>query len=173
MLTHRQIVLQVLFVNTTKRSQEITRRRPQPFNRIRMHFAHTIAVIISRPLVLAVTDRSVRPLDLIVALPFIGITSGLWLGVVMYMLVQGLAIRMLANAQAALPTLSANRANHWWSVIFIAAMTSSLVGSTSRRVKRIAVLFAFFPPRSETSRLAQYDKGIRLNALAPAMDTKA
>src|SRR5947209_8552830 len=117
-----------------------------------MHFAHPIAVIISRPLVLAVTDRSVRPLDLIVALPFIGITSGLWLGVVMYMLVQGLAIRMLANAQAALPTLSANRANHWWSVIFIAAMTSSLVGSTSRRVKRIAVLFAFFPPRSETSR---------------------
>src|SRR5438270_729725 len=117
-----------------------------------MHFPYAITVVIPCPLVLAVTNRPVRALDLIVALPFIGVTSGLWLGVVMHMLVQSLAAGMRAHAQAALPALPANRANHRWPVIFIGAVTAPLVGSTPRRIKRIAVLFAFFPPRSETSR---------------------
>src|ERR1700754_4800120 len=117
-----------------------------------MNFPYAITVVIPCPLVLAVTDRPVRSLDLIVALPFIGVTNGLWLNVVMHMLVQRLAVGMLAHAQAALPTLPANRANHRWPVIFIGAVTAPLVGSTTRRIKRIAVLFAFFPPHSETSR---------------------
>ena len=139
-------------MNTSKRAQEITRGRPKAFNGIRVNFAYAISVIISRPLVLTVTNRAVRPLHLVIALPFIGVTDGRLLSVAMHMLVQGLAIRTLTDAQAALPTLPANRANHRRPVIFIVAMTASFVGSTTRRIKRIAVLFAFFPPRSETSR---------------------
>jgi len=143
-------------MNTSKRAQEITRRRPKSFNGIRVNFAYAISVIISRSLMLTVTNRAVFPLDLVVALPFIGVTVGVTggrlLSVAMHMLVQGLTIRTLTYAQAALPTLPANRANHRWPIIFIVAMTTSFVGSTTRWIKRIAVLFAFFPPRSETSR---------------------
>src|SRR2546430_7118677 len=117
-----------------------------------MHVPYAITVLIPCPFVLAVTNRPVSSLNLIVALPFIRVTSGFGFGVVMHMLVQGLAVGMLAHAQAALPTLPANRANHRWPVIFIGAVTAPLVGSTPRRIKRIAVLFAFFPPHSETSR---------------------
>jgi hypothetical protein len=110
-----------------------------------VNFAYAISVIISRPLMLTVTNRAVRPLHLIVALPFVGVTADRLLRVAMHMLVQGLAIRPLTYAQAALPTLPANRANHRWPIIFIVAMTASFVGSPTRRIKRIAVLFAFFP----------------------------
>jgi hypothetical protein len=139
-------------MNAPKWSQEITRRSPKPFYSIGMNFPHAVSVIISRPLVLAMADGSVRPLDLIVALPFIGVTGGRLLRVAMYVLVQCLAVGMLANSQTALSTSPANGSNYWWPVIVIAAVTSSLVCPTTRWIKRICVLFAFFPPRSGTSR---------------------
>lgn len=138
-------------MDTAEGPQKITGRRPQPFDSVGMNFSHPITVIISCPFVLAVTDRAVCPLDLVVALPFIGVTLGRPLGIPMHVLLQSLAVRMLTDSQAALPTLSANGPNNRWPVIFIGAVPTLLVSSAPRRIQRIGVLFAFFPPRSETS----------------------
>lgn len=151
MFAHRQIVFQTLLVNAAKRSQEIAGRCPQPFNCVDMDLSHSIAIVISGPLFLAVTNRAVGALDAVVALPFIGVTGGLLLGVPLHVLLQRLAISMVAHSQATLPTLPANRPDDGSPIVFIRAVSPSLVGSSPRRIKRIAVFFAFFPPRSETS----------------------
>jgi hypothetical protein len=132
--------------------QKITGRRPQTFDTIGMDFSHAIPIIISRPFVLAVTDRAMCPLNSIVALPFIGVTLGCLPRKPMHMLSQSLAVRLLTDSQAALPTLSPNGSDNRWSVIVIRAVPALLVSSAPRRIIRIRVLFAFFPPHSETSR---------------------
>ena len=48
-------------------------------------------------------------------------------------------------------TLPAHRPDDGRPIIVIRAVASPLVGSAPRRIKRIAVFVAFFPPRSETS----------------------
>jgi hypothetical protein len=140
---------------TAEGPQKITCCRPQAFDRVGMNFSYSITVIISCPLFLAVTDRAVRSLDLIVALPFIGVTLGRLLGITMHVLLQSLAVCMPTDSQAALPTLSANGSNHRWPIIFIRAVPALLVRSATWRIQRISMLFAFFPPRSGTSRQSQ------------------
>jgi hypothetical protein len=152
MFTHRQIAFQILFMNTAKGPQKITCRRPQTFDSIGMNFAHAITIVISRPLVLAVTDCAVCPLDSLVALPFIGVTLGRLLGKLMHVLPQSLTVCRRTDSAAALPTLSPNGADNRWSIIVIGAVPALLVSSATRRIIGIRVLFAFFPPRSETSR---------------------
>ena len=71
------------------------------------------------------------------------------------MLLQSLAIRMLANSQATLPASPADGADHRGPIIVIGAVPTPLIGATPRRSCWIGVLFAFFPPRSETSRQSQ------------------
>jgi len=107
---------------------------------------------VSCPFVLAVTDRAVCPLDLVVALPFIRVTLGCLPRITVHVLPQSLAVCMPADSQAALPALSANSPNHGWPIIVIGGVPTSLVRATARRIKRIGVAVAFFPPRSETSR---------------------
>jgi hypothetical protein len=152
MFTHRQIAFQILFMDPAEGAQKITGRRPQTFDSIGMDFSHAITIVISRPFVLAVTDRAVCPLDSIVALPFIGVTLGSLPRKPMHVLSQSLAVRMLTDSQAALPTLSPNGSDNRWPVIFIRAVPTLLVSSATRRIIGVRVLFAFFPPRSETSR---------------------
>ena len=152
MFTHRQIAFQILFMNPAEGSQKITGCRPQTFDSIGMDFAHAITIVISRPFTLAVTDCAVGPLDSIVAWPFIGVTLGCLPGVTMHVLPQSLTVRMLTDSQATLPTLSTNGSDNRWPVIFIRPVPTLLVSSATRRIIRIRVLFAFFPPRSDTSR---------------------
>src|SRR5712692_2271423 len=156
MFAHRQIVFQPLLVNAAKRSQKVARRRPQAFDCVDMNLSHSISIIISRPLFLAVTHRAGCALDAVVALPFSGVTGGLLLGVPRHVLLQRLAIGRVAHAQATLPPLPAHRPDDGRSIIFIRAVSTPLVGSAPRRIKRIAVFFTFFPPRSETSHQFQY-----------------
>ena len=61
-LTHRQIVFQILLMDAAKGSQKVARRGPQPFDGVAVNLAHAIAIIITRPLMLAVTNRPVRSL---------------------------------------------------------------------------------------------------------------
>ncbi len=145
----------MLLMHSTKWSQEVARGRPQSLNGVGVNFTHTITVVVSRPLLLTVADRVMCSLDLVVALPLIRVTTGSALRKLMHMLLQSLTIRMLVHSQAALPTRSADGSHHWWSIIVIGAVPTPLVRSTTRRIKRIGVLFAFFPPRSETSRRFQ------------------
>jgi len=151
MFAHRQIVFQTLLVNAAKRAQKVAGCRPQSFDSVDRHLSHSISIVISRPLFLAVTNRAVGSIDSGVALPFIGITSGLLLCVPMHVLLQRLAIGMVAHAQATVPTLPAHRPDDWRPSIFLRAVATPLVGSAPRRIKRIAVFVPFFPPRSETS----------------------
>ena len=139
-------------MDTAEGAQEITGRCPQPFDSIGMNFAHPITIVISCPFTLAVTDRAVCALDSIVALPFVGVTRGRRLGITMDMLLQSLPVDMLTDSQAALPTFSADSPDHRRSIILVGAVPALLVRSPARRIQRIGVLFAFFPPRSETSR---------------------
>ena len=81
MFTHRQIVVQIFLVKSTKGAQEITGHRPQALDGIDVDLADTIAVIIPRPFFLAVTNGVVHAFDFVVTLPFICITSGAFLGV--------------------------------------------------------------------------------------------
>src|SRR5574341_2558629 len=147
MFAHRQIVFQTLLVDTSKRAQKVADRRPQSFDCVDMDLSHSIAIVISCPLFLAVTDRAAGAIDFVVALPFIGVTSGLRLCVPLHVLLQRLAIGMVAHSQATLPTLPAHRSDNWRPIIFIRAVSALLVGSAPRRIKRIAGGFSFFPPR--------------------------
>ena len=58
---------------------------------------------------------------------------------------------MLAHAQTALPTFPTDGPDDGRAIILIGPVASPLVGAAARRIKRVAVFVAFFPPRSETS----------------------
>ena len=152
MFTDCQILFEVFLVNPTKGAQEIPSGCPQSLNGIGMHLVDPIAIVIARPFFFAMTHREMFPLDVIVALPFIGITRRPLLGVAMHMVPQRLPIGMLANPQPALATLSANRPHNRRTVIGIRAVPALLVGAPPRRVVGVGVFVPFFPPRSETSR---------------------
>lgn len=147
MFTHRQIVFQMLLMHSAKGPQEISRRGPQPLDGIDMNLADSIAIIIARPFVLTMTDRAVGALDLVGAQPFIRVTSGSLLRVAMHVLLQSLAVRMLANSQAALPAPSAKSADHRRAMIVVSSVPTLLVRSPPGRIIGIGVLVAFFPPR--------------------------
>ena len=156
MFTHRQIVFQMLLMHPTKWPQKVARRGPQPLDGVDMNLAHAVAVVVARPLTPTMADRAVCSLDLVVALPFIRVTSGLLLRKLMYMLLQSFAIRMRANSQAALPAVSADSSHHGWAIIVIGAVPAPLVRAAAWWITRIRVPFAFFPPRSGTSRQFQF-----------------
>ncbi len=151
MFAHRQIVFQTLLVNASKRPQKIAGRRSQSFNCVDMDLSHSIAIVISGPLFLAVTSRTVGAIEAVVALPFIGVTGDLRLCVPLHVFLQRLTISMMAHSQATLPTLPANRPDNWRSIIVIRAAPTLLVGSSTWWIQRITVFPPFFPPRSETS----------------------
>src|SRR2546430_1546583 len=124
-------------MDTSKGPQKVARRGPQSFDRVDMHLTDSIAIIISGPFLLTMTDRVVGAMDLVVALPFIRITSRRRFRITMHMLLQSLAIGMLSDSQAALPAGSANRADHWWTIIFVGSVTALLVRSAAWRIQRI------------------------------------
>jgi len=151
MFAHGQIAMQIFLVNTPKRTQKIARGRPQTFDGVGMHLTDAVAIIISCPFFLAVTHCVVLTIDSIVALPLIRVTGGFFFGVAMYVFLQRLSIGMSVHAQPALPTFSAYGPDDGRTIILIGPVTSSLVRAAARRIARVAVFVAFFPPRSETS----------------------
>ena len=58
---------------------------------------------------------------------------------------------MLFRSQTHLPTLASNRAQHGRTIIGECAASPAFVGATTRRVERVKVFNAFFPPHSETA----------------------
>jgi hypothetical protein len=151
MFAHSQVVVQILLVDATKRAQEIAGRGPQAFDGIGVDFAEAIAVVIARPFLLPMTHRGVDPIEMIVPLPFIRVTSGVFLGVAVHVFLPCLPIRVLPHPQPTLATFPADSPHDGRTIILIGAVASSLVGAAARRVARIAVFVAFFPPRSGTS----------------------
>jgi hypothetical protein len=155
MFTHRQIIFQVLLVHPAERSQEIARRRPQPFDGIDVHLAHPVPVVVARPLALTVADGAACPLDSVITAPFIRVASGSRQRVAVHVPPQRRPVRVLADSQPTLPAAPPDGADHRGTVILVGGVAALLVRTPPRRVVRISVLFAFFPPRSETSRRSQ------------------
>ncbi len=60
-------------MDASKRAEEIAHGRPHPFSRIGMNFANTIAIVISGPFFVGVTNGGVGTDNMIVALPFISV----------------------------------------------------------------------------------------------------
>src|SRR3989304_2721998 len=72
-LANRDVLTQVALMHTAKRTQEITHACPQTFNRIDMHFAHAIAIVITRPFALPMRASRMLALQARIAAPFVGI----------------------------------------------------------------------------------------------------
>src|SRR5215207_9722310 len=152
MFTPRQIIFQVLLVHPAEGPQEVARRRPQPLDGVGVHLSHPVAVLVSRPLALPMADGAASPLDPVIAAPFIRVTSGPRPSGAVHVPPQRRPVRMPADPQPALPASSPDSADHRRPVVVVGAVAAPLVGTPPRRVVRIGVLVAFFPPRSETSR---------------------
>src|SRR5262249_9201626 len=152
MFTHRQIVLQILLVYAPKGAQEIAHRGPQPFNRVGMHLTDTIAIVVPRPLLLAVADGEVRTGNAVVALPLIGVAAPLRAGVALDVSAQRAPIGLFAHPQTTVPGATSHCSHHRRPIILIGAMPAPLVGPAAGGIVGVGVRLAFFPPHSETSR---------------------
>src|SRR5215207_3960580 len=119
MFAHGQIVVQILLVDPAKGAQKIAGCRPQAFDGVGVNLADAIAIVVARPFFLAVTHRVVSTLDPVVALPFIGVTSGVSFRVPMDVLLQRLAIRMVPHAQTTLSTVASHGSDNRRSVVVV------------------------------------------------------
>ena len=171
MFTHRHIVVQVLLVHAAKRTQKVSQRLPQAFNRVDVNFSNAIAIIVSRPLFLTVTDHSMATVQPVIALPLVAVTGRAIGGELFNVPMQRLFVGALFDSQAALAATSSDSSDHRRTVILICPMTPFLICSTTRRISLVSVLFSFFPPRSETSRLFQ--SGGLSGAFHPASRTRS
>ena len=145
------IATQVSLVNALERTEEVTDIGPQALSRIDVNLADTIAIIISGPLILPVSDRGMSAEEVVVGLVFIGVDRGLSLGELMDVSLKGLGSGVLDDPDTHLPTLSTDSTNNGGTVIVIGTLAPPLVGPTTRGVVRVQMLDPFFPPHSETS----------------------
>lgn len=60
-------------MDTSKRTEEIPHGRPHTLSRVGMNFTDAVAIIISGPFFVGVTDGGVGSDDMVVSLPFIGV----------------------------------------------------------------------------------------------------
>ncbi len=146
--THCHIVREISFMHTTKGSQEIAYSSPHTFRRVDVDLPAAIAIIITRPFVVAMIDRDALAFDVIVALPFIGIHDSLRSRELRQMFLQRLAVGMLGHTQPHLVTLASDGANDRRAIILIGSVPSLFVSAPAWRIGRIAVFFAFFPPHA-------------------------
>ena len=142
-------------MHAAKRSQEISHRLPQALNCVDVNFTDAVAVIVARPLLRAVTHCLVPTAQFVVALPLVAVTSRTILRELLDVPVQRLFVGALRDSQAALATAPPDSPDHRRAVIVVRPMPALFIGAATRRVGLVFVLLAFFPPRSETSRLFQ------------------
>lgn len=171
MFTHRHIVCEILLVNSAKRTQKVSQRLPQAFNRVDVNFTDAITIIVSGPFFLPMTDCCVTTVQPVVAKPFVAVTSRVLGCELLNVLVQGRFVRSFANTQATLSTAASNGADDGRTIILISSMPALFIGAPTRWISSVFVLFSFFPPRSETSR--QFQFGGLARASLPASYTRS
>jgi len=132
-------------MNATEGMQEVAHCRPHPFGSVDVHFTDAIAIIIPRPLFLAVTNRGVQANDVIVALPFVGEYHSISLGEHMNVMDQGLFVSWVNYSQTHLPALASKCTSDGRSIFIIGAMSPPLVGPPPGWIIRIVVTFTFSP----------------------------
>lgn len=120
-----------------------------------MDFPDAVAVVITRPFVLTVTNRGVGTRQILVTAPFIRVASRRRLRRRRDVFLQGRLIRMPNDGEPYLPTFSSKGTDDGRTIIFIGSVPFALIGATTRRIVGVEMRLAFFPPRSETSRRFQ------------------
>src|SRR5215218_9027429 len=121
-----------------------------------MHLPDPIPIIIARPLLYAMLDRSMLPYDLLVSPPLIGVERGFARRVVVDMGQQGFLVGVFDDPQPYLSSDPAHAPDYRRTVIVVGAVPAPFVGASSGRIFGVRVPITFFPPRSGTSRRSRY-----------------
>ena len=133
-LVNGDIAGQVLLVNPTKRTQEITQAGPAAFVGVDMNLPNAIAIVITRPFIFTVTDRVADPLEFVVTIVLIGVDCGLSSGELFNERTQGRSFGIFHNPDANLTRRPADNRTNWGTVIGISASSRSFIGPFARRV---------------------------------------
>lgn len=158
-LTYSDVLAQVLLVNTSERTQEVTHRSPQPFNRVSMHLPDAISIIVSGPLLAGVLHSRVEPASCsfhsIVPSPLVGTHLSGRASVDADVPAEGCRVSRMHHSQSHFSTRPADSTHGTHDgrpIISVGAVTPLLVSSSSGWIEWVEVLLTFFPRRSETSR---------------------
>ena len=140
------IATQVSLMHAAKDPQEGPQASPHALSSIGVDFANAIPVVVTRLFFAAMGDGGVRPLDLVVALVFICVPVGSNARELMHMLPQRCALRIGNHAQADLTRFTSDRPQDRRAVVGVGAPPPSFVRPAAWRVRRVAMLIAFFFP---------------------------
>jgi hypothetical protein len=91
-------------MNTAKGAQAVSHGGPHTLGRVEMHFADAISIVVTRPLLLAVTDGRMHLEDMSVALPLIREHHSLCQSGSVHVFHQRFLIRVVNHSQACLST---------------------------------------------------------------------
>src|SRR3712207_1606482 len=115
-----------------------------------MHFPDAIPVVVTRPFLVAMRDREMSALNLVVALVFIRVHMCPCPGELMHMRPQRGALCISDDSQPNLPRFATYSTQNRRSVIRVGAAPASFVRPPTRCVRRVKMFLTFFPPHSET-----------------------
>jgi hypothetical protein len=146
----------VSLMNAPKIPQIGSERCAGPLAGIAVDLAAAIAVIIPRPLMHTMPDSGMRWMAPPVALPLVGIELGAVSGDVLRDQGRaGMPISMVANPEALLTGVPRDDADNGWTIVGVGPVPSPLSGPPTRRIIRVRMGGAFFPPRFGTARRPQ------------------
>ena len=136
-LSDSNIASEIFFMNAFERAEEVAQIRPHAFGSVTVNFAHPITILVTRILMLAVTDGGMDPQDLLITQILIGVTLGIGLSKLMHMSKQGLLCRIECYPQAYFATCATHRPDNRWAIIGIGAATAPVVCTSPWWVIRV------------------------------------
>jgi hypothetical protein len=136
----------------TKWSQERSEPCSRSFTTIAMHFAHAIAIVISRPLILTVIDRRVVLLNPVVTAILVGVDNRpfRWNRFGQ----NTVAARLVAMPDyptALFARLATDDMNYRRPIVVIGPMSRLFIRAATGWIVRVAMRRTFFPRRSDRS----------------------
>ena len=135
-------------MHAAERSHSRAQSRPGAFARIAMDLAHAISIVVSRPLVVAMSDRGVWQIQSVVTAVLIRIDHRrvVWNGFGQNALTGGL-VAVPDHPAAFFARLAADDVDDRWPVVVYCSVSRSLVRPSARRVVRVRMRRTFFSRR--------------------------
>ena len=150
------VEMQVLLVHAPKHMQVGAKPRPRSLAGVTVDFAAAIAISISCPLMDTVADHNMGRMTPPLALPLVAIELRVAGGHVLCD--QGSTrtrVGMVADPDALLACVPRNDADKGGTIVGVGPVPSPLIGPPTRRIIRVKMGRAFFPPRFGTARRPQ------------------
>ena len=148
-LEDSNVMMQVHFMDATKRTQKVAQPCPDALHRVVVHFTNLISIFIARPL--APSGRVANLLEcppslrhMVIGLPLVAIDGAVLSRLRLDERLQCLTITMPTYLQTNLATLSPHDAGHRGTIIVPRAVASPLVGTTPWWIIRIIMFVALF-----------------------------